>query len=252
MDVRRFQISTRTRLLNSTDNVEFIVKGIIDESSFKTQTEFINHWISKLKLCQSTISMLVKHLKRKCDHYKLHWQKYVEKNISNVPDARYLFLIVHKTYNQIYGLCQNLGIAICNYFNLYEKIQANIGMKERDFRKPLIADPEITVSERISLLDREIENCLLINPEKSILGFSAVRTQLESYVIIKIQDKMRQYVRIKDGNNERDVKFSTSLKTEDVFDLIKGLFQQQKEYDALHTIYRVLRLFIGHFLIRTT
>jgi hypothetical protein len=53
---------TRTHLLNSTDNVEFIVKAIIDESLLKTQTEFINHWIAKMILCQKTITMLVNYL----------------------------------------------------------------------------------------------------------------------------------------------------------------------------------------------
>jgi hypothetical protein len=88
-------------------------------------------------------------------------------------------------------------------------------------------------------LDRETENCLLINPEKSILGFSAVRIELESYIIIRIQDLMRQHVRIKDGNNKRDVKLTSNLKTKDVFSMISDFFQHQKEYEALNTIYRV-------------
>jgi hypothetical protein len=57
---------TRTHLLNSTDNVEFIVKAIIDESLLKTQTEFFNHWIAKMILCQKMIIMLVTYLVRKC------------------------------------------------------------------------------------------------------------------------------------------------------------------------------------------
>jgi hypothetical protein len=44
---------TRTALLRSMgDDVEFVAKAIVDESSLKTQTEYINHWISKLILCQ--------------------------------------------------------------------------------------------------------------------------------------------------------------------------------------------------------
>ena len=44
---------TRTALLTSIDDyVEFIVKAIEGESSLKTQTEYINHWISKLILYQ--------------------------------------------------------------------------------------------------------------------------------------------------------------------------------------------------------
>lgn len=34
---------TGTQLLSSTSDVQFIVKGITDESSLKTQTEYINH-----------------------------------------------------------------------------------------------------------------------------------------------------------------------------------------------------------------
>lgn len=230
---------TRTKLLNSTDNVEFIVKGIIDEYSLKRQTEFINHWISKLLLCQKTINMLVTYLKTKCKHYRLHWKEYNEKDSPDTFDKRRLFLQLIKTYVQVSGLCQNIGVAIYDYSELHGLIQSNIRVKEKDFRKPLIADPEITVSERISRLDRETENCLLINPEKSTLGFSAVRIELESYIVVNIQDKMRQHVRIKDGNNKRDVKFTFRLNTTDVFQMIKDFFPQQKEYDALNMIYEI-------------
>jgi hypothetical protein len=231
--------NTRTKLLNSTDSVEFIVKGIIDESSLKTQTEFINHWISKLLLCQKTITMLVTYLKTKCKHYKLHWKEYNEKDPSDTFDKKRLFLQLIKTYIHISGLCQNIGIAIYDYSKLHGSVQSNIAVKEKDFKKPLIADPEITVSERISRLDRETENCLVINPEESVLGFSAVRIELESYIVVNIQDKMRQHIRIKDGNNERDVKFTSRLKTIDVFQIIKDFFPQQKEYDALNMIYEI-------------
>ena len=69
---------TRTQLLTSTDNVEFIIKAIADESSLKTQTEFINHWIAKMILCQKTIVLLVKNLLRWCETYKWNWNKYCE------------------------------------------------------------------------------------------------------------------------------------------------------------------------------
>jgi hypothetical protein len=231
----------QTNLLDNTDNVEFIKKGIIiDESSLTTQTEFINHWISQFMLCQKTITLLVNYLKKKCYDYKLHWKKYIDKDISEVRDERYLFLTIHKLYGQIYGLCQNVAIAIDDYFKVYRKLKSYIGIRGTDFIKPPVADPEITVSERISLLQRETENCLLINPEKSILGFSAVRIELESYIIIKIRDKMRQCIRMKDGNNDLDVKFKSQLQKKEVFGIIKELFPQQKEeYDALNTIYRV-------------
>jgi hypothetical protein len=115
---------TRTRILSSSSDVEFIAKAIVDESSLKTQTEFINHWIA--------------------------------------------------------------------------------------------------------------------NPSEGILGFSGVRIELESYIRIKIQDKMRQNIRIKNGNNNNlDVIFTSKLMTNDVFKMIKDLFPNQKEYDALDMIYEV-------------
>jgi hypothetical protein len=64
---------------------------------------------------------------------------------------------------------------------------------------------------------------LLINPEKSILGFAAVRMQLESFIAIKLQDKMRQNIRLKDGNNKRDVKYTSKLRRTDVFEMIKDI-----------------------------
>jgi hypothetical protein len=62
---------TRTALLTSTSNVEFILKGIVDESSLKTQSEYLNHWIAKLILCQKTIVLLVKYLQRRCSHFQV-------------------------------------------------------------------------------------------------------------------------------------------------------------------------------------
>jgi hypothetical protein len=85
------------------------------------------------------------------------------------------------------------------------------------------------VSERIINLDKETENCLLINPEKSILGFAAVRMELESFIAIKIQDKMRQNIRMKDGNNKRDVKYTSKLSRTDIFEMIKDILPYQKE-----------------------
>jgi hypothetical protein len=85
------------------------------------------------------------------------------------------------------------------------------------------------VSERIINLDKETENCLLINPEKSILGFAAVRMELESFIGIKIQDKMRQNIRMKDGNNKRDVKYTSKLSRTDIFEMIKDILPYQKE-----------------------
>jgi hypothetical protein len=53
---------TRTNLLNSTDNVEFIMKGIIDESSLKTQTEFsiIGYQSCKAQVCLTALDAIIK------------------------------------------------------------------------------------------------------------------------------------------------------------------------------------------------
>ena len=227
---------TRTDLLRSANTVEFILKGIVNESSLKTQTEYINYLISKLILCQKTVVLLVNILVNKHNRFELLWKKHDEEDNSSTKDERYPFHIIYELYGQIYGICQNIGNAIRDYFDLYQKIKSNISKREKDF-KALPADPEIQVSERIDEINRETENCLLVNPSESILGLSAVRIGLESLIIIKIGDKMRQHVRIKSRSNDIDIKFTSKLKTEDVFHIIKELFPTQKEYEALDKIY---------------
>ncbi|MGA7369273.1 MAG: hypothetical protein WBX01_09095, partial [Nitrososphaeraceae archaeon] len=69
---------TRTRLLSSINDVEFIVKAITDESSLTTQTEYVNHWIAKLILCQKSTIRLVIYLMTKIEHYQFHWNEYKE------------------------------------------------------------------------------------------------------------------------------------------------------------------------------
>jgi hypothetical protein len=228
---------TRTHLLGSNNDAEFVAKAITDESSSKTQTEYINHRIAKLILCQNSIIRLVTYLRRKIQDYKFYWKIYKEKGQSDTIDMKHQFRTLLKTYFIIDGLCQNIGLAISDYFRLYGQIRSSISTKEKDFIIPKIADPEITVSERLNQLYIETENCLFANPPESILGFSAVRIGLESYITIKIQDKMRQNIRIKDGNNYRDMKFTSKLRTNDIFEAIKDLFPDQKEYDALNMIY---------------
>ena len=50
---------TRIKLLRSANTVDFVLKGIVDESSLKIQTEYINCLISKIILCQKTVMLLV-------------------------------------------------------------------------------------------------------------------------------------------------------------------------------------------------
>jgi hypothetical protein len=229
---------TRTALLAHNNNVELILKGIVDESSLKTQTEYLKYWISKLILCQKTIISLADFLKKRCSHFQLRWKKYVEKDTSDVKDSRYLFKEISQLYGQIYGVCQNIGVAIYDYSELYGRIKSGISVKEENFRPPYVQDPELQVSERVSQINREAENCLLlVNPSKSMLGFSAVRIALESYIIVKLGDKIRQQARKEKGTNKTDIRFTSRIKTEDVFYMIKELFPKQKEYEALKIIY---------------
>jgi hypothetical protein len=226
---------TRTKLLHSANTVEFILKAIVDESSLDTQTEYINYLISKLILCQKTVMLLVNTLVNKHNRFKFLWKN--NEDISNTKDDRYLFHIIYELYGQIYGLCQNIGTAIRDYFDLYHKIKSSISKREKDFKALPFQDPEVQVSERIDEINRETENCLLVNPSESILGLSAVRIGLESLIIIKIGDKIRQHIRTKSRSNDIDISFTSKLKTTDVFHIVKELFPKQKEYEALDKIY---------------
>jgi hypothetical protein len=85
---------TRTELLCSANTVEFIRKGIDDESCLKTRTEYINYLISKLILCQKTVMLLVNILVDKHNRFKFLWKKYGEKANSNTKDDRYLFHMI--------------------------------------------------------------------------------------------------------------------------------------------------------------
>jgi hypothetical protein len=89
--------------------------------------------------------------------------------------------------------------------------------------QPLVEDSESTVSERLSMLCREIEKLLLSNPNESILGFSAIRIYFESFIIIKSLDKIRSYIRIAKEDNSIDVTY-LNLKRKDVFLILNTLF----------------------------
>ena len=226
----------RTRLLRSA-SAEFILKGMVNESSLTTRTEYINYWMSKLILCQKTVILLVNILINKHNRFKFLWKKHEEKDNSNTKDERYLLHIINEVYGQIYGICQNIGTAIRDYFDLYQKIRSNISKREKDFKALPVQDPEIQVSERIDEIIRETENCLLVNPSESVLGLSAVRIGLESLIITKIGDKIRQHIRMKSQTNDVNIRFTSKLKTEDVFHIINELLPKQKQYEALDKIY---------------
>jgi hypothetical protein len=58
---------------------------------------------------------------KKCKHYKLHWEEYNKKDPSDIFDKKRLFLQLIRTYIQVSGLCQNIGIAIYDY-SIYKLI----------------------------------------------------------------------------------------------------------------------------------
>jgi hypothetical protein len=157
----------RTRLLRPA-SAEFILKGMVNESSLTTRTEYINYWMSKLILCQKTVILLVNILINKHNRFKFLWKKHEEKDNSTTKDERYLLHTINEVYGRIYGICQNIGTAIRDYFDLYQKIKSNISLREKDFKALPVQDPEIQVSERIDEIIRETENCLLVNPSESI------------------------------------------------------------------------------------
>lgn len=100
---------TRNALLNSIDNdVEFIIKGLAEESSLRTQTEYINHWISKSILCQNTVFSLGDYLQRLSSIFQTTWRRYIE----NEKDRRTFVEI-----NQIYGLFHGAEIRDGNFAN---------------------------------------------------------------------------------------------------------------------------------------
>ena len=226
----------RTKLLRSA-SVELILKGLVNETSLRTQTEYVDYLISKLMLCQKTVILLVNILINKHNRFKFLWKKPEEKENCNARDERYLFHIIYELYGQIYGVCQNIGTAIRDYFDLYQKTKSNISKREKDFKALPVQDPEFQVSERANEIIRETENCLLVNPSESILGLSAVSIGLESLIIIQIGDKIKQHIRMKSQTNNVNIRFTSKFKTEDVSYIINELFPDQKQYEAFDKIY---------------
>ena len=53
-----------------------------------------------------------------------------------------------------------------------------------------------------------------------------MRIGLESLIITKIGDKIRQHIRMKSQTNDVNIRFTSKLKTEDVFYIINELFSE--------------------------
>ena len=206
---------TRKKLLNSQLNKEHFSWSILDETTLETQTKWINYWISKLKLCIRSIELITKYLER-------HSKNLNELSSKSSQDNN-LSIHISETKKLCYETCQSIGIAIYDFIDTQKKIEDNLSVEENNFRQPMIEDSESTVSERLSMLRREMEKLLLSNPNESILGFSAIRIYFESFIIIKSLDKIRSYIRIIKEDNSIDATYTT-LNRKDVFLILNTLF----------------------------
>jgi hypothetical protein len=229
--LNNFQHPTkRKELLNSPLNKEHFSWSLRDETLLTTQTEWINYWISKLRLCIKMIELLSGYLERYCNNLKSLISKSAQQNSLNIP--------ILETKKLFYETCQSIGIALYDFIDTQKKIEDNLLIQKNDFTQPIIEDLESTVNERLSLLSREIVKLLLSNPNESILGFSAIRIYFESFVIIKSLDKIRSYIRIIQEDNTIDAIYG-DLNKKDVFFIFKTLFPdvENQIIDILNEIY---------------
>ena len=205
--------ATTKRLLQCSLDSQHFEWAMKDEKSLETNTAWLNYWISNLKLCQDTVNILSVYLLRYC------------KSIINFTPSKsvYSTFSIQQTLNLFNGTCQNLKFIIYDYLTFLKKIHDNTG---RNFQILHIEDQEEKVSERLTYLTNEIEKFLLYNPVKSILGMSAIRTFLESYIMIISRDRIRSHLRKKKHNNI-DVKFIDEFyKKDDIFFIITTLFPE--------------------------
>jgi hypothetical protein len=229
--LNNFQHSTKRKyLLKSPLNKEHFSWSIQDESLFRSQTQWINYWISKLKLCVRAIELLSKYLERYHNNIKNLLNRSSQDNNLSIP--------LLETKKLFCETCQSIGIALYDFIDIQKKIEDNLSIQENNFRQPVIEDLESTVSKRLSMLSREIEKLLLSNPNENILGFSAIRIYFESFIIIKSLDKIRSHIRIAKDDNSIDAIY-TNLKRKDVFLILNTLFPDidNRTLDILNEIY---------------
>lgn len=136
---------TKRALLTSSLNSRHLIWAMKDEKNLNTQTEWMGYWIAKLRLCQNTIEILSDYIRKYCNNTQSVYQH------RSVTITR---------SGSIYESCQSLGIAIFDYLDFFEKIKKNIEMKECQFLRPAIEDPESKVSETITIHDSNIYDSL--------------------------------------------------------------------------------------------
>ena len=228
-------INPTGRKLFSKDNVDLILKAIPEEkNSAKTQTEYVNYWLANLLICQNILLELIRNLKFEYKRLIYDYEEYKNNNFTETPSRFRILNICIMIQRKVYGLCQNIGSALYDYNELYSKINSSLTMKESEFVPPSeFASPY----GRFDIV-REAEDSLLMNPSKSILGLSATRISMESYVLFKIQDMIRSHLRIKKSNNKIEIKCAEDFRTKELFDCLEELFpEHQKEHAALDRIY---------------
>lgn len=221
--------NTTVSLLKSPLNEQHFDWAMKEQKLLRKNTEWLNYWISKLKLCQDTIDILLSYLKRYCTNL-LYWKNL---KLNGSSDAN-IDLAIQNFTNLLSKTGQSLGIVIYDYLDLLKTVNQNSG---KNFKKPYITDPEDAVSERISCLNDEIEKFLLSNPNKNILGMSAIRTFFESYILMITRDKIRSHIRKKKNDNNIDIKFVDNFyhKTE-IFQIITTLFPELKNSKSEHVL----------------
>ena len=143
-------------------------------------------------VCQNILLELTKNLKFEYKRLIYDYEKYKNDDITEVVSKSRILNSCIMIQRKVYGFCQNIGIALYDYKEIYSKINTYLTIKESEFVQP----PKFTSPYGHYDIIREAEDSLLMNPSKSILGFSATRISMESYVLFKIQDMIRSHLRI--------------------------------------------------------
>ncbi|MGC2570593.1 MAG: hypothetical protein WA364_03705 [Candidatus Nitrosopolaris sp.] len=136
------KINLTGKKLLSKDSVDLILKAIPNDqkTAVKTQTEYINHWLAKLLICQNVILQLLKNLKFEYKKLIYNYEKYKSNDITDTPDRSRILDNCIKIQRKVYGLCQNIGICLYDYKDIYLRINRYLAVKESEF----IPSPEFT------------------------------------------------------------------------------------------------------------
>ena len=100
--------------------MDLILKAIPNDQKIevKTQTEYINHWLGKLLICQNVILQLLKNLKFEYKRLIYNYEKYKSNDTRDTQDRSRIFDNCIKIQRKVYGLCQNIGICLYDFLLL--------------------------------------------------------------------------------------------------------------------------------------